>query len=222
MALRRKRFAFRMRMEPCTPFAIGKDDALMPSLLTLSDVMGTGHHAAVIARVGPGKTVAVVGDGAVGLCGVIAAKRLGAERIILLGRHPVRIALGARIWRHRRGERARGRCRGARAPAHGQGTVLTRCWNVSGQAEAIETATSRSLVRAEPSAGVGVPQDAAMPGSRPAFYHNITVGGGPAPVRAYIPWEPLPDILEGRIQACRRVFEAPSWTSTVFPKVTAT
>jgi threonine dehydrogenase-like Zn-dependent dehydrogenase len=63
---------------------VGKDDALMPSLLTLSDVMGTGHHAAVAAKVDPGKTVAVVGDGAVGLCGVIAARRLGAEQIIIL------------------------------------------------------------------------------------------------------------------------------------------
>jgi threonine dehydrogenase-like Zn-dependent dehydrogenase len=72
---------------------VGADDALMPSLLTLSDVMGTGHHAARAARVGPGKTAAVVGDGAVGLCGVIAAKRLGAEQIIILGRHPDRIAL---------------------------------------------------------------------------------------------------------------------------------
>ena len=65
----------------------------MPSLLTLSDVMGTGHHAAVTAKVGVGKSVAVVGDGAVGLCGVIAAKRLGAERIIIMGRHADRIAL---------------------------------------------------------------------------------------------------------------------------------
>src|SRR3989441_2088771 len=72
---------------------VGADDALMPSLLTLSDVMGTGHHAAVVAKVGPGKLVAVVGDGAVGLCGVIAARRLGAEQIIILGRHPDRIAL---------------------------------------------------------------------------------------------------------------------------------
>src|SRR5256712_2377100 len=64
----------------------GIDDALMPSLLTLSDVMATGHHAAVVAKVGPGKTVAGVGDGAVGLCGVIAARRLGAEQIIILGR----------------------------------------------------------------------------------------------------------------------------------------
>jgi threonine dehydrogenase-like Zn-dependent dehydrogenase len=72
---------------------VGEDDTLMPSLLTLSDVMGTGHHAALAARVGPGKAVAVVGDGAVGLCGVIAAKRLGAEQVIILGRHHDRIAL---------------------------------------------------------------------------------------------------------------------------------
>src|SRR5216117_2206657 len=72
---------------------VGADDALIPSLLTLSDVMGTGHHAAVAADVDSGKTVAVVGDGAVGLCGVIAAKRLGAEQIIIMGRHPDRIAL---------------------------------------------------------------------------------------------------------------------------------
>src|SRR5438046_2431155 len=71
----------------------GVDDALLPSLLALSDVMGTGHHAALAARVGPGKKAAVVGDGAVGLCGVISARRLGAERIIQLGRHPARIAL---------------------------------------------------------------------------------------------------------------------------------
>src|SRR5215213_4542138 len=63
---------------------VGKDDALMPSLLTLTDVMGTGHHAAVAAKVGPGKTAAVVGDGAVGLCGDHAAQAHGAEQIILL------------------------------------------------------------------------------------------------------------------------------------------
>src|SRR5437016_8657657 len=72
---------------------VEKDDSLMPSLLTLTDVMATGHHAALSAEVGPGKTVAVVGDGAVGLCGVIAARRLGAERIVILGRHPARIAI---------------------------------------------------------------------------------------------------------------------------------
>src|SRR5918911_631179 len=77
------------------PLGVAEDDALMPSLLTLSDVMGTGHHAAVVARVAPGKSVAVVGDGAVGLCGVVAAKRLGAERIVIMGRHPDRIVLAS-------------------------------------------------------------------------------------------------------------------------------
>src|SRR3954469_5784698 len=75
------------------PIDVKESDARMPSLLTLSDVMGTGHHAAVVARVAPGKNVAVIGDGAVGLCGVIAAKRLGAERIIILGRHRARMEL---------------------------------------------------------------------------------------------------------------------------------
>jgi len=75
------------------PLPVGEDDVLMPSLLTLSDVMSTGHHAAVTARVEPGVRVAVIGDGAVGPCGVIAAKRLGAEEIVLLGRHADRIAL---------------------------------------------------------------------------------------------------------------------------------
>jgi len=75
------------------PLDVGEADARMPALLTLSDVMGTGHHAAVVARVARGHRVAVVGDGAVGLCGVIAAKRLGAEQIIIMGRHPARTAL---------------------------------------------------------------------------------------------------------------------------------
>src|SRR3954451_5548852 len=73
---------------------VAEDHALMPSLLTLSDVMSTGHHAALSAKVGPGRSVAVVGDGAVGLCGVIASRRLGAGRIILLGRNAERVALG--------------------------------------------------------------------------------------------------------------------------------
>jgi len=93
----------------------GADKTLMPSFLTLSDVIGTGYHAAKVAGVRPGKTVAVVGDGAVGLCGVIAALRLGAEQIILLGRHPDRIALarefGATHVVSERGEEAMGRVR---------------------------------------------------------------------------------------------------------------
>src|SRR2546428_1859641 len=94
---------------------VGTDDALMPSLLTLSDVMATGHHAAVAAKVGPGRTAAVVGDGAVGLGGVIAPRRRGAGQIILLGRHPNRTALaeefGAKNVASDRGEEA-GEARG--------------------------------------------------------------------------------------------------------------
>lgn len=73
------------------PKAVENDDALLKSILPLTDVMATGHHAAVAANVQPGSTVAVVGDGAVGLCGVLAARRLGADRILLLGRNPVRL-----------------------------------------------------------------------------------------------------------------------------------
>ena len=83
--------------ETLFPLPVGRDDALMPSLLTLSDVMGTGHHAAVSARVRWGKTAAIIGDGAVGLCGVIAAKRLGAEQIIVLGRDADRITLARKF-----------------------------------------------------------------------------------------------------------------------------
>src|SRR5438045_6518013 len=94
---------------------VGADEALMASLLTLSDVMGTGHHAARTAKVARGKTAAVIGDGAVGLCAVIAARRLGAERIIMMGRHPDRIALakqfGATDVVSERGEEAVARVR---------------------------------------------------------------------------------------------------------------
>jgi threonine dehydrogenase-like Zn-dependent dehydrogenase len=182
---------------------VGKDDALMPSLLTLSDVLGTGHHAAVGAKVGPGKTAAVVGDGAVGLCGVIAAKRLGAERIILLGRHPDRIALarefGATDVVRERGEAAVVR---VRELTGGQGVhSVLEC---VGLGESMITAIG--VVRPGGAVGrVGVPQDETMPASRPAFYGNVTVSGGPAPVRAYIE-ELLPDILEGRIEP-GRVFD---------------
>jgi threonine dehydrogenase-like Zn-dependent dehydrogenase len=182
-----------------TLFAVQQriDDALMPSVLTLSDVMGTGHHAAVVAKVAAGKDVAVVGDGAVGLCGVIAAKRLGAERIIILGRHPDRIALarafGATDVVSERGAEAIER---VLQLTRGQGAhAVLEC---VGHGDAVETAIQ--ITRPGGAVGrVGVPQDAAMPGSLLAFYKNITVGGGPAPVRAYID-ELLPDIIEGRIQ----------------------
>src|SRR6058998_583184 len=182
---------------------VGADDALMPSLLTLSDVMGTGHHAAVVAKVGPGKTAAVVGDGAVGLCGVIAARRLGAEQIILLGRHADRIALarefGATDVVSERGDEAVERVR-----------ELTDGFGVHSVLECVgleqSMLTALSIARPGGAVGrVGVPQDDTMRGSQPAFYNNVTVSGGPAPVRAYIE-ELLPDVLEGRIES-GRVFD---------------
>jgi threonine dehydrogenase-like Zn-dependent dehydrogenase len=179
---------------------VAKDDALMASLLTLSDVMGTGHHAAVAAKVKPGKAVAVVGDGAVGLCGVIAARRLGAEQIIILGRHAERIALakefGATDVVSERGDEAVERVR-----------ELTGGFGAHSVLECVGTAqaTSTAIGIARPGGAVGrvgVPQDEIMPASLPAFYNNVTVSGGPAPVRAYID-ELLPDILEGKIQPGR-------------------
>jgi threonine dehydrogenase-like Zn-dependent dehydrogenase len=178
-------------------------EAVLPSLLTLSDVMGTGHHAAVVARVGPGKTAAVVGDGAVGLCGVIAARRLGAERIILLGRHADRQSLGRDFGAteivSERGEAAIERVR-----------ELTRGEGAHSVLECVGTQqsmlTALGIARAGGAVGrVGVPHYETIPGSEQAFYANISIGGGPAPVRAYIE-ELLPDVLEGRIQP-GRVFD---------------
>jgi hypothetical protein len=185
------------------PIEVGEDDALMPSLLTLSDVMGTGHHAAVTARVRPGGSVAVVGDGAVGICGVIAAKRLGAEQIIIMGRHPDRIALakefGATDVVSERGEEGIARLR-----------ELTGGFGVHSVLECVGTeqamATSMGIVRRGGAVGrVGVPHYEAIPGAQQMFYDNVIVAGGPAPTLAYIP-DLLPDVLEGRIDP-GRVFD---------------
>src|SRR6059058_1123177 len=179
------------------------DDALMASLLTLSDVMGTGHHAARAAKVGRGKTVAVLGDGAVGLCAVIAARRLGAEQIIMMGRHPDRIALakqfGATDVVSERGEEAVARVR-----------ALTGGFGVHSVIECVGTdqamRTAIGIARPGGTVGrVGVPHYEAIPGSEPAFYNNVTISGGPAPFRAYIE-ELLPDVLEGKIEP-GRVFD---------------
>jgi threonine dehydrogenase-like Zn-dependent dehydrogenase len=185
------------------PVPVGEDDPLMPSLLTLSDVMGTGHHAAVAAEVSPGKRVAVVGDGAVGLCGVIATKRLGAEQIIILGRHPDRIVLardfGATDVVSERGAEAVERVKELTG-GYGANSVL----ECVGLEQAVETAIA--IARPGGAVGrVGVPQHQAIPGAGPSFFGNVTVAGGPAPVRAYID-ELLPDVLDGRIEP-GRVFD---------------
>ena len=182
---------------------VAPDDALMPSLLTLTDVMATGHHAALSARVGPGRSVAVVGDGAVGLCGVIAARRLGAEQIIVLGHHEDRIALardfGATDVVSERGDEAVQRVR-----------ELTDGLGAHSVLECVghEESTITALHSARPGGAVGrvgVPQEASISEGESTFFDNVTISGGPAPARAYME-ELLPDVLEGRIEP-GRVFD---------------
>src|SRR5438034_4453974 len=202
--------ALRIPLADGTLFAlpVGADDALMASLLTLSDVMGTGHHAARAAKVSRGRTAAVIGDGAVGLCAVIAARRLGAERIIMIGHHPDRIALakgfGATDVVKERGEEAVARVR-ALAGGLGVHSVL----ECVGTDQAMRTAIG--IGRPGGAVGrVGVPHYEAIPGSEPACYNNVTISGGPAPVRGYIA-ELLPDVLEGRIEPGRGFDRVMGW-----------
>jgi len=181
---------------------VSEDDAVMPSLLALADVMGTGHHAAVAANVAPGKAVAVVGDGAVGLCGVIAAKRLGADQIILLGSNPERVALGREL-----GATDVVRERGPEAVERVH--ELTNGLGAHSVLECVglEQAVDTALEVARPGGAVGrvgIPEHDTTP-TGVAFWKNASIGGGPAPVRAYIE-ELLPDVLEGRIEP-GRVFD---------------
>ncbi|MCX5202064.1 zinc-dependent alcohol dehydrogenase family protein [Streptomyces sp. NBC_00237] len=179
------------------PAAAASDERLLTALLSLSDVMGTGHHAAVGAGVRPGSTVAVVGDGAVGLCGVLAAKRLGADRIIAMGRHTSRTDIartfGATDVVAARGEEAVAAVR-----------ELTGGRGAHSVIEAVGTeqsmSTALSIARDGGSIGyVGVPHgSAAGVDLHTMFGRNIALRGGVAPVRAYLP-ELLPDILNGTI-----------------------
>ncbi|MGA4543168.1 zinc-dependent alcohol dehydrogenase family protein [Uniformispora flossi] len=170
---------------------------LLPAVMTLADVMGTGHHAALAARVRPGSTVAVVGDGAVGLCGVLAARRLGAERIVILGRHENRTAIaggfGATDVVPERGEAAVAAVRELTGGA-GVHAVL----EAVGTQESMETAIS--IARDGGAIGyVGVPHGgSAGVDIGQMFGRNLALGGGVAPVRAYLP-ELLADVLAGRL-----------------------
>jgi threonine dehydrogenase-like Zn-dependent dehydrogenase len=182
---------------------VGEDSALLPSLLTLSDVFCTGHHCAVTAGVTPRTTVTVVGDGAVGLSAVLSAERLGAERIILMGRHKARTDLGRDFGATdivaERGEEGVER---VRELTGGDGThTVLEC---VGTLPALET--SLGVVRAGGTISrVGAPQYDQVPLGFREFMNNITLTGGVAPARAYIE-ELLPDILEGRIEP-GRVFD---------------
>lgn len=181
----------------------GADTALLPSLLTLSDVFCTGHHAAVTAGVNPRTTVTVIGDGAVGLCAVLAARRLGAERILLIGRHKDRTDLGREFGATdviaERG--AEGVAR-VRQVTGGDGThTVLEC---VGTREAIEM--SIAAVRDGGVIGrVGAAQYAEVPMDFDTVMRNITLTGGVAPARAYIE-ELLPDVLDGTLDP-GRVFD---------------
>ena len=182
---------------------VGEDSALLPSLLSLSDVFPTGHHCAVTAGVGPRTSVTVIGDGAVGLSAVLAAKRLGAERIILMGRHEDRTDLGREFGATdvvaERGDEGVER---VLELTGGDGThTVLEC---VGLLPAVETAFAVARDGGVVSR-VGAPQYAEVPFGFPDFLRNITLTGGVAPARAYID-ELLPDILEGTIEP-GRVFD---------------
>ncbi len=183
---------------PGTDFA----DETLASLLTLSDVMGTGYHAAVSAEVKQGDTVAVVGDGAVGLCAVLSARLLGAERIIALSRHPKRQELarefGATDILAERGGAAVKAILGL-TDGIGADAVL----ECVGTNEANQTAFA--IARPGAIVGrVGVPHDVELP-VEGTFYRNVGMRGGPAPVRAYMA-ELLDAVLAGKIHP-GRVFD---------------
>ena len=176
---------------------VAADSALMPSLLTLSDVFCTGHHGAMTARVQPGHAVTVVGDGAVGLCAVLAAKRLGAEQIVLMGRHTDRTDLGREFGaNHIVAERGDEGIERVRELTRGDGThAVIEC---VGTEQSL--ATAFGVVR---DGGVvsrlGVSQYTQVPMGFDTMFRNITLTGGAAPARAYIE-ELLPDVLDGTVE----------------------
>ena len=183
------------------PGPVGDDE--IPGLLTLSDVMGTGHHAAVSAGVGPGDSVAVVGDGAVGLCAIIAAKRLGATTIIAMSRHADRQAL-AREFGATHVVEERGDDGVARVQELTDGIGADRVLECVGTKESMDQAL-RSARPGGMVGFVGVPNGGPELPVRQMFNRNVGVNGGVAPVRGYIE-ELLPDVRSGAIRP-GRVFD---------------
>jgi threonine dehydrogenase-like Zn-dependent dehydrogenase len=180
----------------------GHSDETMRSLVTLTDVMATGHHAAVMAGVSSGNVVAVVGDGAVGLCALIAVRRLGAAQIIALSRNPARQAL-AREFGATEIVPERGDAATEAVLELTDGIGVDAALECVGTAQAMETAFG--IARPGSMVGfVGVPHGVEVPIGT-MFGRNIGLHGGSAPVRTYIP-ELLDDVLEGRIDP-GRVFD---------------
>ncbi|GGM78502.1 zinc-dependent alcohol dehydrogenase family protein [Dactylosporangium sucinum] len=177
-------------------------DDLIPGLLAASDVLGTGWFAAVAAQVEPGKTVAVVGDGAVGLLGVLAAKHLGAERIVAMSRHADRqklaLAYGATDIVTERGDEGVARIKD-----------LTGGLGAHSVIEAVGTQESMmQSIRATRPGGhvgyVGVTHDVALPGTE-LFFSHVHLHGGPAPVRRFLP--ELIDLIVDRTIDPGQVFD---------------
>ena len=164
------------------------DASLIPSLLTLSDVMATGWHAAVAAGVRPGGTAVVIGDGAVGLCGVLAAAQLGAERVVAMSRHESRQEI-ARAFGATDIVAERGKEGGARIEELTRGIGADAVLECVGTDESMKTAFA--IARPGSTVGfVGVPHGVELPVRR-MFQKNVGLAGGMAPVRRY-----LPDLLE--------------------------
>jgi len=188
------------------PDRYADDEETLESLLPLTDVMCTGHHAAVSAGVDAGDTVIVVGDGAVGLCGVLAAKRLGAERIVAMGHHEERLELaetfGATETVSARGEEA---IEAATELTHGGANHVMECVGAESSME-----TAMEVVRPGGQVGyVGVPQgveDTEFLDT--AFGKNVGLAGGIAPVRNYIE-DLMDDVLQGTLDP------SPVFTKTV-------
>jgi threonine dehydrogenase-like Zn-dependent dehydrogenase len=177
---------------------VGEDSELLPGLLTLSDVYGTGYHAAKRAQVGPGDSVVVIGDGAVGLMAVLSARQLGAEQIVLMGRHKDRTDLGREFGaidvvaeRCDEGiEKVRELTGG-----HGARKVLEAVGHFPAYEQAIGVVRPGGVI-----SRVGVPQYSDAPVGFPSLFGpNITLTGGPAPVRAYVE-ELMPAVLDGTVQ----------------------
>lgn len=178
------------------------DENHLPSLLALTDVMATGWHAAVSARVGPGATAVVIGDGAVGLCAVLAASRMGAHRVIAMSRHEPRQRLARAFGatdivaeRGADGEAAIAELTGGLGP-----DSVLEC---VGSAQSMQTAFG--IVRPGGVIGfVGVPHEVELP-AETIFGRNLTVAGGIAPAREYLP-RLLDLVLDGEIEP-GRVFD---------------
>jgi len=177
-------------------------ESLLASLLTLSDVYGTGWHAAHRAGVSTGDTVAVIGDGAVGLLAVLSAQQLGAERIILMGRHKARTDLGREFGATdvvaERGQD------GINAVLEltngGAAKVLEAVGHLPAYEQAVGIVRAGGVI-----SRVGVPQYQDGPIGWSLFGKNATLTGGPAPVRAYIE-QLLPGVLDGIVNP-GRVFD---------------